>query len=98
MSSATTPPSAALGPAVWVRCVVDGTLDEPELPDDRPRIVYLPGVARQDLRAGEECPDGLKPLVELLFRGALWHRPKRERLDGERLSDVSQDAGSGRCR
>ena len=40
-----------------------------------PPIIYLPGVARQDLRAGEECPDGLKPLVELLFRGALWRQP-----------------------
>ena len=63
------------GPAVWVRCVVDGALDEPRPPEDRPPIVYLPGVARQDLRAGEECPDGLKPLVELLFRGALWRQP-----------------------
>ena len=35
----------------------------------------MPGVARQDLRAGEECPDRLKPLVELLYRGALWHHP-----------------------
>ena len=63
------------GPAVWVRCVVDRALDEPALPEDRPPIVYLPGVARQDLRAGEECPDELKPLVELLFRGALWRQP-----------------------
>ena len=63
------------GPAVWMRCVVDRALDEPALPEDRPPIVYLPGVARQDLRAGEECPDGLKPLVELLFRGALWRQP-----------------------
>ncbi len=63
------------GPAVWVRCVVDRTLDEPALPDGRPPIVYLPGVARQDLRAGGECPEGLRPLVELLFRGALWRQP-----------------------
>jgi len=68
-------PARRTGPAVWVRCVVDGALDEPALPDDRPPIIYLPGVARQDLRAGEQCPDGLKPLVELLFRGALWHQP-----------------------
>ena len=68
-------PERRTGPAVWLRCVVDRTLDEPALPDDRPPIVYLPGVARQDLRAGEECPDGLKPLVELLFRGALWRQP-----------------------
>ena len=68
-------PERRTGPAVWVRCVVDGTLVQPELPAGRPPIIYLPGVARQDLRAGEECPDGLKPLVELLFRGALWHQP-----------------------
>ena len=68
-------PARRTGPAVWVRCVVDGALDEPALPGDRPPIVYLPGVARQDLRAGGECPDGLKPLVELLFRGALWRQP-----------------------
>ena len=68
-------PARRTGPAVWLRCVVDRTLDEPALPDDRPPIVYLPGVARQDLRAGGECPDGLRPLVELLFRGALWRQP-----------------------
>ena len=68
-------PGRRTGPAVWLRCVVDGTLGEPTVPKGRPPIIYLPGVARQDLRAGEECPDGLKPLVELLFRGALWHQP-----------------------
>ena len=68
-------PARRTGPAVWVRCVVDGALDEPALPDGQPPIIYLPGVARQDLRASEECPGGLKPLVELLFRGALWRQP-----------------------
>ena len=68
-------PDRRAGPAVWVRCVVDGAIDEPSLPDSRPPIVYLPGVARQQLRAGAECPDRLKPMVELLFRGALWHHP-----------------------
>ena len=67
-------PERRTGPAVWLRCVVDGTLDEPVLPEGRSPIVYLPGVARQDLRAGQECPDELRPLVELLFRGALWHQ------------------------
>ena len=68
-------PGRRTGPAVWLRCVVDRALDEPRLPDGRPPIVYLPGVARQALRAGAECPDALKPLVELLFRGAPWHHP-----------------------
>jgi len=68
-------PEARSGPAIWLRCVVDGALDEPRLPEHRPPILYLPGVARQQLRAGEECPDPLKPLVELMFRGALWLQP-----------------------
>ena len=68
-------PQRRTGPAVWARCIVDRTIEKPALPIDRPPIVYLPGVARQDLRAGEDCPDGLRPIVELLFRGALWHHP-----------------------
>ena len=35
-------------------------------------IIYLPGVARQDLRAVESCPDELKPLAELQYRGVIW--------------------------
>ena len=65
-------PDMRTGPAIWIRCLVDRTLDEPALPGDRAPIVYLPGVARQELRAGEECRPELRPLVELLFRGALW--------------------------
>jgi hypothetical protein len=65
-------PEARSGPAVWIRCLVDRALDEPALPRDRAPIVYLPGVARQDLRAGEDCRPALKPLVELMYRGAMW--------------------------
>jgi hypothetical protein len=35
-------------------------------------IIYLPGVSRQDLRAVESCPDRLKPLAELQYRGVIW--------------------------
>lgn len=65
-------PEARIGPAIWLRCVVDKTLDEPVLPEDRVPILYLPGVAGQDLRAGEDCREDLMPLVELMFRGAFW--------------------------
>lgn len=41
-------------------------------PDALVPIFYLPGVGRQDLRAVESCPDLLKPLAELQYRGALW--------------------------
>ena len=35
-------------------------------------VFYLPGVSRQDLRAVETCPDHLKPLAELQYRGVIW--------------------------
>jgi len=65
-------PEDRTGPAIWLRCMVDGALTEPALPAGRVPILYLPGVARQDLRAGESCREELKPLVELMHRGALW--------------------------
>jgi len=65
-------PDRRTGPAIWIRCLVDGTLTEPALPADKIPIVYLPNVARQDLRAGEDCPENLRPLVELMYRGTLW--------------------------
>ena len=60
------------GPAIWLRCLVDRVLKVPALPEDKTPIIYLPGVSRQDLRAGEECRETLRPLVELMYRGSLW--------------------------
>jgi hypothetical protein len=37
-------------------------------------ILYLPEVDRQQLRAAGECPELLQPLVELQYRGAVWHQ------------------------
>ena len=68
-------PDHRTGPAIWLRCVVDRALDAPGLPPDATPIIYLPGVERGHLRAGEECPDEVRPLVELMYRGALWHHP-----------------------
>ncbi len=42
-------PNGCRGPGYWIRCLVAGTVNC-ELPQSRP-IVYLPGVARSDLRA-----------------------------------------------
>ena len=65
-------PEARTGPAIWVKCVLAGTLPEPTIPSGEVPILYLPGVARQTLRAGEECPRALQPVVELLYRGAVF--------------------------
>lgn len=68
-------PEHRTGPAIWLRCVVDRAIDDPDLPHDCPPIIYLPGVERGRLRAGEDCPGELRPLVELMYRGVLWHHP-----------------------
>lgn len=65
-------PAERSGPAIWLRCVVDGTLEEPELPANRPPVIYMPGRTRQEFRAGDDCPVELRPLVELVYRGTFW--------------------------
>ncbi|AKX95086.1 hypothetical protein MOTHE_c23030 [Moorella thermoacetica] len=65
-------PEEKTGPAIWLRCVIERMLPDVELPDKAIPIIYLPNVSRQVLRAGEECPESLKPLVELQYRGTVW--------------------------
>lgn len=65
-------PEKRTGPAIWLRCGIAGRTEDVVLPGDRTPILYLPGVSRQDLRAVESCPDHLKPLAELQYRGVIW--------------------------
>ena len=60
------------GPAIWLRCVIERTLPEIDVPEDAVPVIYMPGVSRQSLRVIEECPAALKPLVELQYRGTIW--------------------------
>lgn len=65
-------PEKRIGPAIWLRCVIAGQVPDVSPPEDRMPIFYLPGISRQDLRAIESCPDHLKPLAELQYRGVIW--------------------------
>ena len=60
------------GPAIWLRCVLAGKIDGVVLPTGIVPIIYLPGVSRATLRATEDCPQELKPLAELQYRGVTW--------------------------
>jgi len=65
------------GPTIWLRCVIEPAVRADKFPDlawpnGTVPVIYMPGVSRQTLRAVEECPDTLKPLVELQYRGAVW--------------------------
>jgi hypothetical protein len=65
-------PESRVGPAIWLRCVIAGKAPDVSLPANRVPVFYLPGISRQDLRAIEDCPDHLKPLAELQYRGVIW--------------------------
>lgn len=65
-------PEERTGPAIWLRCAIAGKVEGVDLPPNTKPIIYLPGVSRQDLRAVDECPADLKPIVELQYRGRIW--------------------------
>lgn len=65
-------PEKRQGPAIWLKCVIEGVLPEFALPTDKTPIIYLPGYERRDLRAIANCPSALKPLAELQYRGSWW--------------------------
>ena len=65
-------PEHQQGPALWLRCIVDRSLPAADAAAGQIPVIYLPGISRQELRAGEGCPWALEPLIELMFRGSLW--------------------------
>jgi hypothetical protein len=87
-------PDEKTGPAIWLRCVIERALPDVELPEDAIPIIYMPNVSRQTLRAVEECPDSLKPLVELQYRGAVWTQRNGRDWTVEAFL-VSEDGGLG---
>lgn len=64
--------SKRTGPAIWLRYVVSGLDPQTPLIEGHIPILYLPGVSRQELRAVENCPDHLKAIAELQYRGVFW--------------------------
>ena len=65
-------PAKRQGPAIWLRCVVERALPKPALPEGVTPVVYLPHIPRTALRAGDDCPEAVRPLVELQYRGVAW--------------------------
>ena len=87
-------PENRTGPSIWLRCVVDGVLELPELAIGTTPVVYLPDVSRQALGSAEACPSDLKPLVELQYRGTCWTQKNGRDWTVEAFM-VSSDGGLG---
>jgi len=62
------------GPAYWVRCVVEETLDVPGPAEGIP-IIYLPGFSRQDLQPSSSIPSEVGPLVAIHGRSEWFCHP-----------------------
>ena len=65
-------PETNTGPAIWLRCVVDGMVHVPSVAADTVPVLYLRGVGRAELAATQACPAHLRPLAELQYRGVFW--------------------------
>lgn len=86
-------PAERQGPVIWLKCIVDRSLPEAApLPGVTP-ILYLPNVGRQHLRAAGDCVQSLQPLVELQYRGAVWHQ--RNGRDWSVEAFLTSDLGLG---
>jgi len=83
-------PEKKTGPAIWLRCVIDRVLTEVVIPENVVPVIYMPGVSRQTLRAVQDCPDGLKPLVELQYRGVCWTQKNGKDWSVEAFSGIAR--------
>ncbi|MCC7365287.1 MAG: BREX-1 system phosphatase PglZ type B [Dehalococcoidia bacterium] len=64
-------PTARVGPAHWLLCMLARTLED-KIPEDELPVIYMPGVSKQDLRAVEDCPAHLQPIASLQYEGVLF--------------------------
>jgi hypothetical protein len=87
-------PEHMIGPVIWLRCVIESTLPGVSMLGNATPVIYLPHVSRQTLRAVEECPVALQPLVELQYRGVVWTQKNGKDWTVEAFL-VSEDGGLG---
>jgi hypothetical protein len=64
-------PARRQGPAVWLRAALGRAVAGVTWEGDEPAILYLPGVARDTLRAAEDCPQALRLLAWFVVSGAV---------------------------
>jgi hypothetical protein len=60
------------GPAIWLKCMISHMLPEANWSEDTIPIIYLPGVAKTDLRNVENAVFNFQPLLEYQYTGTLF--------------------------
>ena len=67
------------GPAIWLKCMVGRTLPEADWDAKLVPVIYLPGIAKSDLRNLSQADPEIAPLMEYQYTGTLWiHRNGKE--------------------
>jgi hypothetical protein len=65
-------PSRKQGPAIWLKCLIAMMLPEADWDRDKIPIIYLPGIAKSDLRNVENAVFNFQPLLEYQYTGTLF--------------------------
>lgn len=65
-------PAKKQGPAIWLKCMIAKMLPEADWEADAIPIIYLPGVAKNDLRNVENAVFNFQPLLEYQYTGTLF--------------------------
>ena len=65
-------PSKKQGPSIWLKCMIAKTLPDANWDEDVTPIIYLPGVAKNDLRNVENAGLEFQPLLEYQYTGTLF--------------------------
>jgi hypothetical protein len=65
-------PNKNQGPAIWLKCMISRALPEANWEATKIPIIYLPGVAKSDLRNVENAVFNFQPLLEYQYTGALF--------------------------
>jgi hypothetical protein len=65
-------PAKKQGPAIWLKCMISKMLPGADWDTDFIPIIYLPGVAKNDLRNVESAVFNFQPLLEYQYTGTLF--------------------------
>ncbi|WP_439504875.1 BREX-1 system phosphatase PglZ type B [Sediminibacterium sp.] len=65
-------PSKKQGPAIWLKCMIAKVLPEANWNEEAIPIIYLPGIAKSDLRNVENAVFNFQPLLEYQYTGTLF--------------------------
>jgi hypothetical protein len=65
-------PTIKQGPSIWLKCMIARMLPEANWENGSIPIIYLPGIAKSDLRNVEEAGLYFQPLIEYQYTGVLF--------------------------